>query len=285
VSAGGVRMLGFQDRVAVVTGAASGIGQALATRLATMGARVAIADVNEAGLRQTADAIQQQGGLASWHVVDVSNREAVNGFADAVIRQYGAVHIVVNNAGVAMSNVSIQNLTYDDLQWVLGVNLWGIVHGTKAFLPHLLAQPHANLVNVSSIYGIAALAKAAPYVTSKFAVRGFSEVLRQELRGTSVAVTVVFPGGIRTNIARSARAAQGEDPIYDREKGKSTFDNQAHTSPEEAARQIADGIRRDAPRVLVGSGAGLLDFMARLLPGTYDGFMLKYVFRRFDGTE
>jgi short-subunit dehydrogenase len=275
-------MQSFENKVTVITGAASGIGQALAIQLAAMGARVAIADINEEKLKQTAEAIRQQGGEVSWYIVDVSNRTAVYDFADTVISQYGAVHIVVNNAGVALSNVSVENLAYEDLEWILGINLWGVIYGTKAFLPHLLKQAQANLINVSSTFGLTASAKAAAYSTSKFAVRGFTEALRQELRGTSVSVTVVFPGGIRTNVARNARQARGGEPIDNPEAALRQFEERAQTTPAEAASQIIDGIRRGAPRVLIGKDARLLDLLARLKPGSYDTFMLKYVVSRYD---
>lgn len=275
-------MQSFEDKVAVITGAASGIGKALAIQLAVLGTRVAIADVNEDKLRQTTEEILQQGGQVSWHVVDVSNRTATYDFADAVISQYGAVHIVINNAGVALSNVTVENLAYEDLEWILGVNLWGVIYGTKAFLPHLLRQRQANLVNISSTFGLTASGKAAAYSTSKFAVRGFTEALRQELRGTSVSVMVVFPGGIRTDVARNARQARGGERIDDPAGAVRQFEERAQTTPFEAASQIIEGIRREAPRVLIGKDARLLDILARLRPGSYDTFMLKHVVRRYD---
>ncbi len=275
-------MQSFENKVAVITGAASGIGKALSIQLAAMRTSVAIADINEEMLKQTSEEILQQGGQVSSHAVDVSNRTAVYDFADAVIRQHGAVHIVINNAGVALSNVTVENLAYKDLEWILGINLWGVIYGTKAFLPHLLREPQASLVNVSSTFGLTASAKAAAYSTSKFAVRGFTEALRQELKGTSVSVTVVFPGGIRTNVARNARQAIGGERIDDPEGAVRQFEEQAQTTPSEAAKQIIDGIRRKAPRVLIGKDARLLDMLARLKPGSYDTFMLKHVVRQYD---
>ncbi len=171
-------MQSFENKVAVITGAASGIGRALSIQLANIGARIAIADVDEEQLKQSSEEILRLGGTVSWHVVDVSDRTAMYNFAEAVVSQYGAVHIVVNNAGVALSNVTVEDLAYEDLEWVLGINLWGVIYGTKAFLPHLLRQSQANLVNISSIFGLTASAKAAAYSTSKFAVRGFTEALR-----------------------------------------------------------------------------------------------------------
>jgi len=275
-------MQSFENKVAVITGAASGIGKALAIQLAAMGTRVAIADVNEEKLKQTSEEVLRQGGKVTWHVVDVSSRAAVYGFADAVIRQYEAVHIVINNAGVALSNVTVENLAYEDLEWILGVNLWGVIYGTKAFLPHLLRQSQANLVNVSSTFGLTASAQAAAYSTSKFAVRGFTEALRQELSETSVSVTIVFPGGIRTNVAQNARQAKGGEPINNPEEAVRQFEERAQTTPTEAASQIIKGIKRNAPRVLIGRDAALLDLLVRLKPGSYDSFMLKHVVTHYD---
>ncbi len=275
-------MQSFENKVAAITGAASGIGKSLAIQLAVLGVRVAIADVNAEALQQTAEEITRRGGQASWHTVDVSDRAAVYGFADAVIARYGAVHIVVNNAGVALSNVTVEALTYADLEWVLGINLWGVIYGTKAFLPHLLKQPQANLLNVSSVFGLTASAKAAAYSTSKFAVRGFTEALRQELRGTAVAVTVVFPGGIRTNIAKNSRVAQNGEPVLNPAAAVKNFENTSQTTPDEAARQIIEGIRKNAPRVLIGRDARFMDRLARLKPGSYDTFMLEHVVTRYD---
>lgn len=270
-------MTSLEGKVAAITGAASGIGRALAVQLAAGGARLAIADVNASGLEETAEAIREAGGHATRHLVDVSSRAAVHAFADEVVREHGGVQIVVNNAGVALGNVTVQQLDYDDLEWVLGVNLWGVIHGTKAFLPHLLTQPHANLVNMSSIYGLAAIAKGAAYSASKFAVRGFSEALRQELLGTSVALTVVFPGGIRTNIARNTRPATGGERSADPESVIRLWEGRARTTADEAAGRIIQGIARNAPRVVIGADARVLDLVTRFRPGGYDRLMLKHV--------
>lgn len=267
----------FQCKVVVITGAGSGIGRELAMQLAQQGAHLAIADIQDAQLRETANLLKHYNVPISTHVLDVSQREAVYCFADEVIARHGGVHIVINNAGVALSNVEVNHLTYNDLEWVLGVNLWGVIYGTKAFLPHLLKQPEANLVNVSSLYGLTAIAKAAAYCTSKFAVRGFTEALRQELRQTSVAVTVVHPGGIRTRIARNTRPAANGDKISNPEYAVQHFEQRARTTAAEAARCIIAGIQRNAPRVVIGQDAKFLDWLGRLKPGSYDAFMLKQI--------
>ncbi|GAK59708.1 short chain dehydrogenase, putative [Candidatus Vecturithrix granuli] len=267
----------FQQKVAVITGAGSGIGRELAIQLAQKGVHIAIADIQEEQLHETANLLVQYHVTVSTHVLDVSQREAVYRFADDVIARHKGVHIVINNAGVALSNVQVNQMAYEDFEWVLGVNLWGVVYGTKAFLPHLLKQSEANLVNTSSLYGLTAVAKAAAYCTSKFAVRGFTEALRQELCQTPVAVTVVHPGGIRTCIARNTRPATNGDIISNPEHAVQHFEQQAQTSAVDAARLIIEGIRRNTPRVIIGKDAKFLDLLGRLKPGSYDAFMLKHI--------
>jgi short-subunit dehydrogenase len=200
--------------------------------------------------------------------LDVSNREHVYLFAKDVVKAFGNADVVINNAGVSSSGF-VQGLTYETLEWTININFWGVVHGTKAFLPHLMARPEANLVNLSSVYGLIGVPGRAAYCASKFAVRGFTEALRQELYGSSVAVTVVFPGGVRTNIVRNSRTDyQVDRQAY--EEGAKKFEEGLKTSPEEAARAIVDGIRRNAPRVLIGRDAKKIDFLARFRPDSYD---------------
>ena len=270
-------MKSFKDKIVAITGAGSGIGRELALQIAKIGGIVAIADLHEQGLHETAELIHQHGGTTSVHVVDVSNRNEVYRFADEVITRHGAAHVIINNAGVALSNVRVEHVTYEDFEWVVGINLWGVIYGTKAFLPHLLKQEEAHVVNVSSLYGLTAVAKAAAYCTSKFAVRGFTESLRQELRQTPVAVSLVHPGGIRTNIARNTRSAAHGDAVADPVRAVQHFEQRAQTTAPEAARCIIEGIQRNAPRILIGTDAKFLDVLARVKPGSYDSFILKHV--------
>lgn len=267
-------MKNFKDKVAVITGAGTGIGRALALQLSAEGATTVLADINQNALAETAEAIHSQGGHPKACVTDVSDRKQIEALASKVMDELGRVDIVINNAGVALSNVSVDKLSYPDMEWIFAINFWGVVHGTKAFLPHLLKREEASLVNVSSIYGLAAVAKAASYCASKFAVRGFTESLRQELRNTPVQVTVVHPGGVRSNIARNTRAAANGDVIGNPEGAARHFENNAPTTPAQAAAQIIDGIRRKAPRVLIGGDAKFIDLLARLKPAGYDNFML-----------
>lgn len=257
----------LRGKVAVVTGAGSGIGRALAYALDREGAVLALADKDREGLSAAATVLTGS-EKNELFVVDVSQRDEVHRFAEDVVRAFGKVDIVVNNAGVSSSG-TVRELTYETLQWTIDINLWGTVYGTKAFLPHLMDRPEANLVNVSSVFGLIGVPGQAAYCASKFAVRGFTEALRQELHGSNVAVTVVFPGGVRTNIARSSRT----DYKIDRqayEAGVKKFEEGLKTSPEEAARLIVNGIRKNAPRVLIGRDAKRIDLLARLRPAGYD---------------
>jgi short-subunit dehydrogenase len=252
---------------AVVTGAASGIGRALARRLAAEGASLALADLDEAGLNETVAGIAGRGIQVSTHVVDVADSKRVETFAREVVERHGKVTLLVNNAGVALHG-NFSELTFAEIDWLMGINFWGVVYGTKYFLPHLLGQPRAHIVNLSSIFGIVAPAGQTAYGASKFAVRGFTEALRHELEDTSVRVICVHPGGIRTPIARRARVAAAVDPAV-RDENVARFERLAKTSPEAAAERIVRGIERDEPRILVGADAIRLDRLQRLLPGRY----------------
>jgi NAD(P)-dependent dehydrogenase (short-subunit alcohol dehydrogenase family) len=266
----------LKGKVVVVTGAASGIGRALASALNREGALLALADRDGQGLSATVEALTAA-GISEQFTVDVSKRDQVYQFAEDTVKAFGHVDVVINNAGVSSSGF-VQGLTYETLQWTIDINLWGTIYGTKAFLPLLMERPEANLVNVSSVYGLIGVPGQAAYCASKFAVRGFTEALRQELYGSRVAVTIVFPGGIRTNIARNSRT----DYQVDRqtfEAGVKKFEEGLKTSPEEAARAIVEGIRRNAPRVLIGKDAKEIDFLARFRPNTYDGVIARHLKR------
>ena len=261
-------MQSLAGKVAVITGAGSGIGRALASQLSAHGCHLALADIDVDSLEATAAPLRQEGLRLSTHTLDVSDRDAVHDFAGAVLAHHGSAHLVINNAGVAVSQ-TIAELRYDDFEWLMGINFWGVVHGTEAFLPHLLEQGEGHIVNLSSIFGIVSMPTQGAYNASKFAVRGFTEALRQELGGTPIRVSCVHPGGIRTNIARSARFYQGVDGKRDASKAAARFDRLARTSAEQAARIIIDGIQAGRPRILVGADARFLDYLQRLLPTNY----------------
>ncbi|WP_299565097.1 SDR family oxidoreductase [uncultured Mycolicibacterium sp.] len=271
-------MSSFTDKVAVVTGAASGIGAALAVELAERGTRLAVSDVDEVGLQATADAARRRGVAVHTARLDVADRDAVTAYADAVREHYGVVHQLYNNAGIALDSGSVLAAEHAGYERILGVNLWGVIHGTKAFLPHLIASGDGHLVNISSINGIFAQSCSSGYCTTKFAVRGFTESVRVDMlaAGHPVRVTVVHPGGVRTNIANAAlsnAAAVGATPTArDRRRVEIYNTKLLRMPPQRAARIILDGVAAGRPRVLVGADAKLLDLLVRLMPGTAPRF-------------
>ncbi len=262
-------------RVAAITGAGSGIGRALAIALVREGMHVAISDVNEASLAETTRlaSTARAGAQVTAARVDVADRAAVHAWADRVVAEHGGVHLVVNNAGVAMGGL-IEQLSYDDLEWLFGINFWGVVHGTKAFLPHLLAAEEGHVVNVSSVFGLIAVPGQGAYNAAKFAVRGFTECLRQELEleQRRVSATCVHPGGIRTNIARAMR--NRHDGISDAEAAR-RFDEMARTTPETAALRIVRGVQRNSRRILIGADAHAIDLVQRLTGAGYQALTVR----------
>jgi NAD(P)-dependent dehydrogenase (short-subunit alcohol dehydrogenase family) len=253
--------------VAVVTGAASGIGRALAVRLARSGATLALNDVNEAGLGETAAAVAALGAKCSARAFDVADEAQFKVFAEEVVRRHGRASLLVNNAGVALHG-TVEQLSVADIAWLMGVNFWGTVHGVKHFLPTLREQPQAHIVNVSSVFGLVAPPGHAAYAASKFAVRGFTEALRHELEGTNVKVSCVHPGGIRTRIAEHARL--GAHANEDAARAEiSRFSRVARASAEAAAERIVCGVERDEGRILIGSDARFIELVQRLRPVRY----------------
>ena len=262
--------INYTGRTAVVTGAASGIGRALAVALARRGANLAISDVDTEGLDETVRLCGPAGGKIEPYRLDVADRSAVLAHAEQVVDTFGTVNLVVNNAGVAVG-ATIEDTSFDDLDWLLGINLNGVINGTKAFLPHLIASGDGHLVNLSSVFGLIAPAYNGAYSTAKFAVRGFTEALRQEMiiSGHPVKVHSVHPGGIRTNIARNARmkpsaraATSGKDPAKE-------FEKIARTSPDKAAAKILAGVDADKARILVGPDAYLIAALPRVIGARY----------------
>ncbi|AKN16486.1 short chain alcohol dehydrogenase [Mycobacterium haemophilum DSM 44634] len=255
-------MEGFAGKVAVVTGAGSGIGQALAIELARSGAKLAISDVDTEGLAQTEEQLKAIGASVKTDRLDVTEREAFLAYADAVNEHFGKVNQIYNNAGIAYTG-DVEVSQFKDIERVMDVDYWGVVNGTKAFLPYLIASGDGHVVNVSSVFGLFSVPGQAAYNAAKFAVRGFTEALREEmaLAGRPVRVTTVYPGGIKTAIARNATAAEGLDVS----KMASRFDTRvAHTSPQRAARIILKAVHKKKARVLVGPDAKVVDVVARL---------------------
>jgi NAD(P)-dependent dehydrogenase (short-subunit alcohol dehydrogenase family) len=260
-------MTQIKGKVAVVTGAGSGIGRALTYDLARRGAKLAISDVDVAGLAETAKHARIIGAKVHEQRLDVTNRAAVLAYADAVVAEYGVVNIVINNAGIAFSG-DVEDMTFEQIERVMDVDFWGVVNGTKAFLPHLIASGDGHVVNISSLFGLMAVPSQSAYNAAKFAVRGFTEALRQEmlLAGHPVEVTCVHPGGIKTAIARNACAVDGKDAS----ELAHFFDTKlAKTSPESAARTILRAVALNRPRSVVGIDAKVLDLFVRLVGPAY----------------
>lgn len=272
-------MRNFQHKVAAITGAGSGLGRALALALAREGCDLALSDVDEAGLAATAGQVQAAGGHASTARVDVADRAAVQRWADDCRTRHGQVNLLINNAGVALA-APADTVRPEDFAWIMDVNFWGVVHGTQAFLPHLRASGEGHVVNISSVFGLMAMPTQSAYNASKFAVRGYTESLRMELEleGVSVSATCVHPGGVATNIANAQRIAAdaqrltGLDVDAQRARARRLIDR---TTPDQAARQILAGVRRNARRVLVGPDARWGDAMVRLLGAAYQPVLLR----------
>ncbi len=268
-----------KGRVAAITGAGSGIGRATATLLAQHGCNVAISDVNEVGLAETAEKCRAHGVQVRTARLDVAQRNDVHAWADEVARELGAVHIVINNAGVALG-ATIEDTRYEDFEWLMNINFWGVVHGTKAFLPHLRAAGEGHIVNISSVFGLIAVPTQAAYNAAKFAVKGFTEALRQELEVEElpIGVTCVHPGGIKTNIARSARTIVRKGWVD--ERSAADFEKIFGTTPERAASDILTAILKNRRRQLIGGDAVLIDLLQRTLPTLYQRVLVAGARRR-----
>jgi len=262
----------LDDKVAAITGAGSGIGRALALHLADRGCRLALSDVSSEGLAETERLLGGRARALTVSVVDVADEAAVHGWADHVVADHGRANLVFNNAGVALSG-TVASISTDDYRWIMGINFWGVVHGTKAFLPHLEASGEGHVVNISSVFGLTAQPLMSGYNASKYAVRGFTESLRQdlELTGSCVSATCVHPGGIKTNIARSARldpsvaSATGKPA----EKANREFEKSFITSPDKAAEVIVAAVQKNKRRALIGPDARVFDAMVRIAPTGY----------------
>jgi NAD(P)-dependent dehydrogenase (short-subunit alcohol dehydrogenase family) len=273
-------MKSFANKVAAITGAGSGIGRALALELAAQNCALSLSDVNETGLAETARLLAQSGVKVSTAKVDVSDLQQMRAWAAKTVKDHGKVNLVFNNAGVAVAG-TVEGLSYEEYEWIMGINFWGVVYGTKEFLPHLKASGDGHVINISSIFGLFSQPSQSAYNATKFAVRGFTESLRQELdmSGKGVSATCVHPGGIKTNIAKSARTNASVRDITgaDPEKGKADFEKMFRTTAQEAARTILSGVRSDARRVLIGGDARAADLMQRLLPTAYQKLVTRAI--------
>jgi short-subunit dehydrogenase len=277
-------MTAIPGAAVAVTGAASGIGRALAIELAARGADLALADRDEAGLQSAAAEIAtsttRTGATrkVSLHRLDIGDSEAVTAFAREAIAAHPALNIVINNAGVALLG-QFHEIDQAQMEWLFNINFWGAVHATRTFLPHLAGQPASHIVNLSSIFGIVAPPGQTAYSAAKFAVRGFSEALRHELQmaKSPIRLSVVHPGGIKTNIVRNSRAGSGVTDNERRVQSIERFDAIAQTSAKDAALRIIKGIEKNEPRILIGSDARFMDLLQRFRPATYWNVMAKRI--------
>ncbi|OBN66265.1 SDR family oxidoreductase [Acinetobacter baumannii] len=264
-------MKSFKNKVAAVTGAGSGIGQAIAIALAKQGCHLALSDISETGLAKTVELLAPYSVKVTTQKVDVAKRDEVATWAKAVVDEHGQVNLIFNNAGVTIGSTA-EGVSYEDLEWLIGINFWGVVYGTKEFLPYLKQSGDGHIINISSMFGLTAQPTQSAYNASKFAVRGFTESLRQELdmQNAGVSATCVHPGGIRTNIAKAARMnnsvqSLGMDPL----KSQDAFDKLLRTPADDAAQQILEAVRKDRRRLLIGADAKAVDVIQRILPQGY----------------
>jgi short-subunit dehydrogenase len=271
-------MNSFNGKVAAITGAGSGIGRALALQLASEGCALALSDINLANAEETARLASKHTVKITSACVDVSKREQVLEWAANVVADHGRVNLIFNNAGVAHAG-SVEGSTFEDYEWIVGINFWGVVNGTKAFLPFLKQSGDGHIINLSSVFGLFAQPGMGSYNATKYAVRGFTESLRMELdmTGCGVSATCVHPGGIRTNIANDTRMSQSMHELLRTDKDiRKSFHNLLLTQPpEKAARAILNGVRKNKRRVLIGSDAASCDLLVRALPAAYQFFVVR----------
>ena len=267
-------MKSLNDKVVVITGAGSGIGRALALNLANKGSLLALSDVDETGLAETVALVTKAGAAkVRSDRLDVADRDAFARYALDVVQDFGRVNVVINNAGVALAG-DLTDLEYNDIDWIIGINFWGVVHGTKEFLPHIIASGDGHVVNLSSLFGLISMPGQSMYNASKYAVRGMTEALREEMLIAKhpVGVTSVHPGGIKTAIARNARVSAKED----KEATAKLFDKTlAKMTPERAAEIIVKGILKNQARVLVGLDAHALHTLGKLTGSRYQDIIAK----------
>ena len=270
-------MKNFKNKVAAITGAGSGMGRTLALELGRRGCHLALSDINEKGLAETVAQAEKLGVKVTAQKLDVAQREAVEAWAEKVVADHGKVNLIFNNAGVGLG-ATVEGMAYKDFEWLMNINFWGVVYGTKAFLPHLKAAGEGHIINTSSLFGLLSVPSQSAYNASKFAVRGFSESLREELdiMKCGVSATCVHPGGIKTNIAKDSRTdaslgSLGIDPAT----ATKNFEKNFITTAEKAAQIILKAVEKDARRVLVGPDARALDFMVRMLPSSYQNLIVK----------
>ena len=276
-------MQSLHKKVVVITGAASGIGRALALECAGRGARLFLADIDEAGLADVCARVQAAGTQCQTKRVDAGSEADIFALAQACAERYGGADVLINNAGVTLVS-SVDKLQTPDAQWLMNINFWGVVHGCRAFLPQMRKRPEAMLVNISSIFAMVSVPSQSMYNAAKAAVRGFSDSLREELRSSSVAVLCVHPGGIRTNIANSARMADLSLLEMSAQQMRDGFAQNARTTPEQAATAIVRAIERGQTRLMIGMDARILDWVYRIVPARASGWITALGRRRQQAT-
>ncbi len=254
----------LQNKTIVLTGAASGIGRALAIQLAQAGSHLALADINPKGLEETIHLAQAASTKIKGYMLDVSDRTAWEDFSEQVFSDFETVDMIINNAGIALDRLSVEQASIEEIEQIINVNLWGVIYGTKQFLPHFKTRPEAFVINISSLFGLIGIRYQSAYCTSKFAVRGFTEALRAETIGSKVHVMSVHPGGIATNIAKNAVSRRVGEPKWKQHVARS--EKLLRMPPEKAAGVIIKGIRKNKGRVLVGSDAKFVDRLIRWFP-------------------
>jgi NAD(P)-dependent dehydrogenase (short-subunit alcohol dehydrogenase family) len=276
----------YQNRVAAITGAASGIGRALAKELAARGAHLALSDVQEDALAETAAQCERLGARVTTRILDVTDRKAFDAWAKSVADEFGDVHMIFNNAGIAIHG-TFEEVPDEVFERVIDVDFWGVIHGTRAFLPYLKRASEGHIINISSVFGIIGVPGQSAYNSAKFAVRGFTECLRQELdlSHPHVRATCVHPGGIKTNIAAAASFVGQGFGKTEPDALARDFDKLARTTPEVAARVILSGVLEDRARILIGPDATVIDVIQRAMPGSYHSLVKKFFSRTFKGKK
>ena len=277
-----MRVNAFNNSVVLVTGAASGIGRELAIQAAQRGAHVLASDINSQTLEETRALANNKGLTITTSVLDVADPNAIETF---VAQQVPLLHnrklVLINNAGVALASGKFEHTSLDDFAWLLNINLWGAIRLTKAFYSYMLQQNNGHIVNLSSVFGLVGVENQTAYCTAKFGLRGFTETLRMELRGTGICTTTVHPGGIKTNIVRNARFNYSLATPETREESITVFDKQARTTAASAARQILDAVEKKKQRLVIGKDGVVLDSLARFLPVGYTRIIKQQIEKTF----
>ena len=258
-------MKSFQNKTAVITGAGSGLGRAFALNLNQAGAHLALCDLNMDGLEETRSLLSNKSLRTTLHTVDVYNHEQMQNFADEVIAQHEQADLLINNAGITLTPSTFEEITEEQFEKVINVNMWGVYRGVRAFLPHLRKSPEAGIINISSLAGLVGLPFYGPYVMSKFAVRGFSELLQCELSPTNISVLAVFPGGVKTNIIKNAPNLTDET----RKASHSNFTKSATLTPEIAVTRILRALQRKKKRIVLGADARVTLAIRKLFPNRF----------------